>query len=60
MANQSLRLKARGAGVPLWKIAKELNISEPTLTRMLREPLKQEESLRILAVIEKLRITTDR
>lgn len=54
MENKDIRLKAKGAGVPLWAIARELRISEPTMTRKLRVPLDEEEKKRILNIIEKL------
>ena len=54
MANMKIRLAARGAGVPLWRIAKEMGISEPTITRMLRNELSETDQARVLAVIERL------
>lgn len=53
--NQEVRLMARGAGVPLWKIADALHVSEPTLTRKLRKELPESEKARILAIIEQLK-----
>lgn len=55
MANKNIRLAARGAGVPLWRIAQELGISEPTITRKLRRELPEEEQQRILAIIERIK-----
>jgi hypothetical protein len=55
MENRDIRLEARGSGVPLWKIAKKLNISEPTLTRHLRLDLPTEEKLKIRSIIEELK-----
>ena len=54
MENMGLRYKARGAGVPLWKVAEALCVSEATLTRMLRKPLDEETEDRIARIIEKL------
>ena len=54
MANMKIRLAARGAGVPLWRIAKEMGISEPTITRMLRNELSETDQQRILAIIAKI------
>ena len=54
MTNQKIRLIARGTGIPLWKIAKELKISEPTMTRKLRQELVGEERKKFLEAIEKL------
>ena len=52
--NKDVRRKARAAGIPLWKVAATLGVSEPTLTRWLRFPLTQEKEDRILAVIDQL------
>lgn len=54
LENQAIRLAARGAGIPLWRIAQEMNISEPTITRRLRRPLAPEETQKFLAIINKL------
>ena len=53
--NIGIRLEARAAGVPLWKVARALGVSEPTLYRWLRAPLSGEERARILGIIEKLK-----
>lgn len=56
MTNENIRRAARAAGIPLWKIAVSLGISEPTLTRWLRLPLpadREERILRVIADIEK-------
>lgn len=53
--NLEIRLEARGSGVPLWRVAKELSISEPTLTRLLREPLPPEKEARIKEIIATLK-----
>lgn len=52
--NESVRRAARIAGVPLWKVAAEIGVSEPTLTRWLRVPLSQEKETRIMAAIAAL------
>ena len=54
MENLDLRLKARGANVPLWRIAKELGISEPTMTRRLRTPLSEAEKQQITSIIDRI------
>lgn len=53
--NKAVKLAARGAGVPLWKVARELGISEATMTRRLREPLTAEEAEKFLKAIEAVR-----
>ena len=52
--NGYIRKAARAAGVPLWKIAAAIGISEPTLTRWLRFPLQEEKEQRIMAAIREL------
>ena len=49
--NHGVRDRAKAAKVPLWKIAAEIQVSEPTLTRWLRFPLPAEKEQRILAAI---------
>lgn len=55
MENMDIRLEAKGAGIPLWKIARQLHISEPTLTRRLRVELPAEEKVKIRAIIAALK-----
>lgn len=52
--NEGVRRKARAAGVPLWRIALALGISEPTLMRWLRIPLEPEREAEILYAIDAL------
>ena len=52
--NLEVRKAARIAGVPLWAVAKEVGISEPTLFRWLRVPLPADKEQRIMSAIEKL------
>ena len=54
LKNQHIRREARANNVPLWKIAKRLGISEPTMTRRLREELPEEEQQKLLTVIRTL------
>lgn len=54
MENEAIRKAARIAGVPLWKIAYEVGISEPTITRWLRRPLSPEREAMLLAAISRL------
>ena len=54
MENKDLRRFARANEVPLWKIANALDISEPTLTRRLREELADDKKAEIYAIIERL------
>ena len=54
MENRKIRVAARVAGVPFWKIARKVGISEPTLTRWLRVPLDAEREAQIMAAIDEL------
>lgn len=52
--NQSVRSAARSAGVPLWRVAANIGVSEPTLIRWLRFPLPENKEQRIMAAIAEL------
>lgn len=54
MENEKIRKTARAAGIPLWKIAITIGVSEPTLTRWLRIPLSAEREMLIMTAIENL------
>lgn len=54
MANMTIRLRAKSRGVPLWKVADALGISEPTLFRWLRRELPKEKCEEILGIIDRL------
>ena len=51
LANNELRQKARSCGVPLWMLAVELGISEPTMTRKLRQELSARDKEQLLAMV---------
>lgn len=52
--NQAVRRAARVAGVPLWRVAATIGVSEPTLTRWLRVPLPEDKEKRVMAAITAL------
>lgn len=52
--NKTVRRAARSAGIPLWRIARAIGISEPTLIRWLRVPLAEDKEQRIMAAIAEL------
>lgn len=52
--NNHIRRAARAADIPLWAVAAELGISEPTLIRWLRLPLAPEREQQVMAAIERL------
>ncbi len=52
MANEQIKLTAKGKGVALWQVADRLGISEPTMTRKLRKEIDGAEKERILSIID--------
>ena len=54
LANSDIRSTAKTKGVRLWEIAEFLNVSDPTMTRMLRRELPNEEKQRFLSIIEEI------
>lgn len=46
MENLDIRKETKGAGVPFWKIADYLKVSEPTFTRLMRRELPAEKKRR--------------
>lgn len=54
LANNDIRLTAKGNNVALWQIAEVLKISEPTMTRKMRKELPQQEKEKILGIIKEL------
>ena len=54
MANQDIRKYARQRGVKLWQVAKEKGISEPTMTRLLRTELSEDEKATFSRIINEL------
>ena len=54
MTNKEIRRAARIADVPMWKVALEMGISEPTIFRWLRTELPEDKKAAMLAAIDKL------
>ena len=54
LANSDIRSTAKTKGVRLWETAEFLNVSDPTMTRMLRRELPNEEKQRFLSIIEEI------
>ena len=52
--NQKIRRAARVADVPLWKIAAQIGVSEPTIYRWMRLPLPEDKEQMILKAIREL------
>lgn len=55
MANEDVRLLAKGAGVALWEIADYIGVSEATVTRILRKSLDSAKKKKIIEAIEEIR-----
>ena len=55
MKNLSIRGAAEKARIRHWEIAKELGITYETFSRKLRHELPDEETQRILKIIDKIR-----
>ncbi len=53
MTVEEIKREAKKNGVPLWKIADALGISEPTMSRLLRHDLSEEKEAQILDIIRK-------
>ena len=53
VANKDLRLLMKQAGLPLWRVAKSMGISEITLSRWLRVEVEPLRKAMILNGIEK-------
>lgn len=54
MPNEKIKRAAKEKNVRLWKVAKMLNIQDSALSRKMREELPEEETARILAIIDQL------
>lgn len=59
MENLSVRQRAKKAGIPLWRVAVAIGVSEPTLTRWLRFPLPAEKENRVIEAISRLEREVD-
>lgn len=53
--NQDVREMAAKCHVRFWEIAKEMGISEFTLSRKLRSEFSEEQKSKVFAIIEKVR-----
>ena len=54
MYNNEIRDSAKKNNVKLWQLADAMNVSEATMTRLLRRELPDAENRRILAIIRNL------
>ena len=54
MVNAKIRFHAMEKGVHLYKVAAELGICDSSLSRKLRKELDEEETARIMEIIDRL------
>ena len=54
MENNRIRQEAAARGVKLWRIAYRIGITDSNFSRKLRKPLSEEETARILTIIDEL------
>lgn len=54
MANRQIKEHARKTGVRLWQIAEVLEVSEATMSRMMRKELTPEKRQKIMQIIDQL------
>lgn len=54
MANKDLKAYLRSRFIPQWKLAIAMGVSEPTLTRRLREELPPEEKKMLICLIDQI------
>ncbi len=59
MKNTDVRQYAKKNGVFLWQCARVMGISEPTMTRHLREELTEPEKQKIFRIIDDLAKQSD-
>lgn len=59
MFNKDLRAYAKAKGVYFWQIAKAIGISEPTMTRRMREELAPETKQNYINIIDELAKSTN-
>ena len=59
VANTDIRREAKAKGVKLWEVAAELEISESSMTRLLRQELALGEKARVLSAINRIAKRTE-
>ena len=57
--NMELRFFAQRYGVPLWKVANEYGVSEPTIIRWLREEFTSERAEEFKQIVLKIAGTVE-
>jgi transposase-like protein len=54
MENKQMRSFLKMKGIPFWKIAETIGVSEPTMTRWMRKPLSAEHHKKIMDAVSKI------
>jgi len=54
MENGQIRGFLKMKGIPFWKIAEVIGISEPTMTRWMRKPLSAEHYNKIMDAVSRI------
>lgn len=60
MTNKDLRAFAKEHGVKLWEVADYMQISEPTMTRLMRHELDGKQLERFLQAVESIQLNHDK
>lgn len=56
MANEDIKAYAKVARVKLWEVAKELHITDVTLSKKLRNEFSAEEKRKIMKLIDQIAV----
>lgn len=59
MNNSDVRTLLKMKRIPMWKLAKQIGISEPTITRWFRESLTTDHYEKVMQAIKELEGTVD-
>lgn len=59
MNNRDIRTLLKMKRIPMWKVAEQIGISEPTITRWFREPLTTDHFQKVMKAIEEIERTVD-
>lgn len=51
MDNEKIKVMLKNNGIPYWKLADELGVSENTVMRMMRKPLSEDKATAVKAAV---------
>lgn len=57
--NEDVRGLLKLKKIPMWKVAEQIGISEPTITRWFRKPLTSEQFQKVMNAIEEIEGKTE-